>query len=67
MLACQLRAIAPASQALALNSRLGSDYWVQDFGGCSRDFVLAPSGEAEEAAAADALALVQAWVNRYSE
>ena len=52
---------------LALNSRLGRNYWVQDFSECGRDFVFAPRGETEEAAAADALALVEAWVGRYAE
>ena len=52
---------------LALNSRLGRDYCVRDFSECGRDFVFAPQGETEVAAAEDALALVEAWVGRYAE
>ena len=52
---------------LALNSRLGRDYCVRDFSECGRDFVFAPRGETEVAAAGDALALVEAWVGRYAE
>ena len=52
---------------LALNSRLGRDYCVRDFSECGRDFVFAPRGETEVAAAEDALALVEAWVGRYAE
>ena len=52
---------------LSLNSRLGRDYLVKDFSECGRDFIFAPRGETEAAAAEDALALVEAWVGRYAE
>ena len=59
--ACRMR------DNLALNSRLGRDYCVRDFSECGRDFIFAPRGETEAAAAEDALALVEAWVGRYAE
>ena len=36
------RAAAALREALALNSRLGADYFVADFDGCSPDFLLSP-------------------------
>lgn len=51
--------------ALALNSRLRSDYYVAAFDGCSADFVLGPRDEADVRAAERALSLMQGWVDRY--
>ena len=56
---------AELQQGLQLNSRLATDYFVASFGGSEPDFALRPKGTSAEAEAQRALALVQAWVDRY--
>ena len=55
---------AALSAGLALNSQLGSDFYVADFGENTADFVLDPRDEADAGAAERVLALVQSWVDQ---
>ena len=56
---------AELQQGLQLNSRLATDYFVASFGGLAPNFALLPQGASAEGEAQRALALVQAWVDRY--
>ena len=59
------RAAAALREALALNSRLGADYFVADFDGCSPDFLLSPQNNFDARAGERALALTQSWVDTH--
>jgi hypothetical protein len=54
---------AALRDSLALNSRLGSDYFVAEFDGEAGEFVLGRSGS--NSAADKAIALCQSWVDAY--
>ena len=59
-------AAAELRNALGRNPHLGADQYVVDFDGAPPDFALAPAGGvAAEGEAARAIALVQAWVDRF--
>ena len=51
--------------ALALNSRLRSDYYVAAFADTSASFVLTPQDAADAGSAERALALLQGWCDRF--
>lgn len=58
-----LRHVAGLRHELSLNTRLGSDYYVAEFSGCTADFVLTPQHAADVKAAERALALVHSWID----
>ena len=58
-------ALEELREALQVNSRLGEDYFIVPFDECGKDFLLRPSGDAEENEADRALSLATAWFDRY--
>ena len=58
-------ALEELREALQVNSRLGEDYFIVPFDECGKDFLLRPSGAAQENEADRALSLATAWFDRY--
>ena len=56
---------AALQEALALNPRVGGDYYVAEFAEAGHAFILRPRSPADASAAERALALAQSWIDTY--